>query len=416
MKIYEKERVFVRQYSYIAAGVMVLLFGGIIYAWSTLSVPMIAEFKEWTLSQISFTFTLCTLFFCIGGFLRGLIASKYSIRFTMLAAAILGCAGMLLTAQTTNNILFLYCGFGVLSGFSIGLAYNTVMSTVTSYFDTNRGTVSGILLMGFGFGSFVMGKVYQTILSSMILDWHGIFRLFAIAILLIFVLAGFVLKENSEETHEITTLESSIPTMDMTTKEMLHTRVFWTYFLWAILLASSGYILLSHANGILTEAVSHIHADTAATLVGLISICNGVGRIFWGFVYDKFQYKLTFMAIETAFALNIVMLYLGLRAESIVCIVTGFIAGGLFFAGLAALNSVFISDFFGTKYYPLNFSIINLNVLISSFGSVIAAIVYDKTGSYLSVILLLGCEMVLSLICILQIKKPKTKNVNRNSI
>ena len=239
MKIYEKERVFVRQYSYIAAGVMVLLFGGIIYAWSTLSVPMIAEFKEWTLSQISFTFTLCTLFFCIGGFLRGLIASKYSIRFTMLAAAILGCAGMLLTAQTTNNILFLYCGFGVLSGFSIGLAYNTVMSTVTSYFDTNRGTVSGILLMGFGFGSFVMGKIYQTLLSNMILDWHGIFRLFAIAILLIFVLAGFVLKENSEETHEITTLESSIPTMDMTTKEMLHTRVFWTYFLWAILLASS---------------------------------------------------------------------------------------------------------------------------------------------------------------------------------
>lgn len=53
MKIYEKERVFVRQYSYIAAGVMVLLFGGIIYAWSTLSVPMIAEFKEWTLSQMA---------------------------------------------------------------------------------------------------------------------------------------------------------------------------------------------------------------------------------------------------------------------------------------------------------------------------------------------------------------------------
>ena len=78
------------------------------------------------------------------------------------------------------------------------------MSTVTSCFETNRGTVSGILLMGFGFGSFVMGKVYQTILSSMILDWHGIFRLFAIAILLIFVLAGFVLKESTEETREIT--------------------------------------------------------------------------------------------------------------------------------------------------------------------------------------------------------------------
>ena len=126
-------------------------------------------------------------------------------------------------------------------------------------------------------------------------------------------------------------------------------------------------------------------------------------------MYDKFQYKITFIAIEIVFALNVSMLYLGIYAKNIVCIVTGFIAGGLSFAGLAALNSVFINDFFGTKYYPLNFSIINLNVLISSFGSIIAAIVYDKMGSYLSVILLLSCEMVLSLICALHIKRPNNK-------
>lgn len=409
MKFYKEERASVKQYSYIAVGVMVLLLGGVIYAWSTLSVPMIAEFKDWTLSQISFTFTLCTLSFCVGGFLRGLIASKCSIRFTMLTAAILGCAGMLLTAQTTDNILFLYSGFGILSGFAIGLAYNTVMSTVTNCFEANRGVVSGILLMGFGFGSFVMGKLYQTILSSMILDWHGIFQLFAGAILLAFILAGVVLEEKSVESYQVIELESYTQTTDMTTGEMLHTYVFWIYFLWAILLASSGYILLSHANGILMEAALHINADTAATLIGLISICNGIGRIIWGFVYDKFQYKITFVAIEIVFALNVSMLYLGIYAKNIVCIVTGFIAGGLSFAGLAALNSVFINDFFGTKYYPLNFSIINLNVLISSFGSIVAAIVYDKMGSYLSVILLLSCEMVLSLICALHIKRPKNK-------
>lgn len=409
MKVYKEERDSVKQYSYIAVGVMVLLLGGVIYAWSTLSVPMITEFKEWTLSQISFTFTLCTLSFCVGGFVRGLIATKCSIRFTMLTAAILGCAGMLLTAQTTDNILFLYSGFGILGGFAIGLAYNTVMSTVTNCFEANRGVVSGILLMGFGFGSFVMGKLYQTILSSMILDWHGIFRLLSSVIFLIFTLAAFILKEKSGETHQVIELGNATQTTDMTTREMLHTHIFWMYFLWAILLASSGYILLSHANGILMEAVSHINADMAATLVGLISICNGAGRIVWGLVYDKFQYKITFIAIEAAFALNIVMLYLGICTQHVVCIATGFIAGGLFFAGLAALNSVVISDFFGNKYYPLNFSIINLNVLISSFGSVVAAIIYDKTGSYLSVILLLSCEMVLSFICALHMKKPENK-------
>ena len=43
---------------YAIVGVIVLLFAGLVYAWSVLSTPIGAEFTGWTKAQLSLTFTL----------------------------------------------------------------------------------------------------------------------------------------------------------------------------------------------------------------------------------------------------------------------------------------------------------------------------------------------------------------------
>lgn len=42
---------------YAALGVLILLFAGMVYAWSVLSGPIAQEFPEWTKAQLSLTFT-----------------------------------------------------------------------------------------------------------------------------------------------------------------------------------------------------------------------------------------------------------------------------------------------------------------------------------------------------------------------
>lgn len=390
---------------YVILGTIVLLLSGLIYAWSILSVPLIQEYENWSLSQISLTFTICTFMFCIGGFLRGLVASKVSCKLTLIIAGVLFAGGLFLTATVQQNILSIYLGFGVLCGFSVGLAYNTIMSVVVEWFTNEKGVISGILLMGFGIGSFVIGKAFQLILTNGLMSWREIFCVFGAITGILYLIAGLVIKQPKKQIIESPRLQKK--EVGMTAKQMVLNRSFQIYFIWAILLASSGYILLAHANGMLNEAVPSIDVGLAASIVSLISICNGAGRIVWGLVYDKIHYKKTMWLIEIDFALCVISLWIGVQNGNLTLMNIGYIAGGLFFAGLAAMNPACIGDFFGAKYYPINFSIINMNVLISSFGSTLAALMYDKTGTFVSVILMLSVIWVISLLCVMFIRKPR---------
>ena len=145
---------------YAIVGVIVLLFAGLVYAWSVLSTPIAAEFTGWTKAQLSLTFTLVMILFCIGSLLCGLLAGKLSAKNAVRLGAVLFLAGFYI-ASRCQTPLTLYLGFGVLCGLGSGLSYNAVMSTMVKWFPDKPGLISGVLLMGFGGGSFLIGKLYQ---------------------------------------------------------------------------------------------------------------------------------------------------------------------------------------------------------------------------------------------------------------
>ena len=63
---------------------------------------------------------------------------------------------------------------------------------------------------------------------------------------------------------------------------MIKTRSFWLYFAWGGVIERSWTGLISQASGVAREAGPGVGAGTIATVVGLISIFNGIGRIiFW---------------------------------------------------------------------------------------------------------------------------------------
>ena len=58
------------------AGVLILLLAGLVYAWSVLSIPIGRDFPQWSKAQLSFTFTLVMICFCLGCFVRGRLADR----------------------------------------------------------------------------------------------------------------------------------------------------------------------------------------------------------------------------------------------------------------------------------------------------------------------------------------------------
>lgn len=398
---------------YAIIGVIVLVFAGLVYAWSVLSGPIAAEFNTWSAAQLSLTFTIAMSFFCIGGFVGGLVAGKVNVKINVWVSSVLFLIGFFLASSTTS-IAMLYIGFGVCAGFASGLAYNAVMSTMSKWFPDKQGLISGILLMGFGIGSFIIGKVYQAYTSAEIGGWRASFKVFAVILfVVIFVCGFFFIKPGKDFVPPVAAKakkasKNKVEGLDIPTIKIIQRPSFWFYFVWAVLLSAAGLILVSQARGFVAEvspSVAENAPGTVATVVGLISVFNGLGRVLFGGMFDKIGAKVMLL-VDCVFVVFIAVALLAFATHSFPILVVSFIIGGLAYSGITPTNSAFINAFYGATNYPVNFSIINLNLIVASFGGTLAGALYDATHTYTTSLYVMIGAVIVGFICTFAIKKP----------
>ena len=390
---------------YAIVGVIVLLFAGLVYAWSVLSTPIAAEFTGWTKAQLSLTFTLVMILFCIGSLLCGLLAGKLSAKNAVRVSAVLFLAGFFI-ASRCQSPLTLYLGFGLLCGLASGLAYNGVMSTMVKWFPDKPGLISGVLLMGFGGGSFLIGKLYQAWTPAGIGGWRTSFVVLGIICCVVLAVCSFFfVAPGADFTVPAGKGGRAVaaPREDIKPAVMLKRPAFWLYYVWAIAVSAAGLALISQTSGVVWEASADQTAASVATIVGLISICNAVGRVLFGGMYDKFGRSLSMQLVNGLFILTSVVLLLAMSSRSVVVVIIGFVIGGLAYSGVTPTNSAFCRAYFGPTSYPVNFPLINSNLIFASFGSTISGGLYDASGSYSSTFFLIIGLAVAGILCSLAI-------------
>ena len=391
---------------YAIVGVIVLLFAGLVYAWSVLSTPIAAEFADWSKAQLSMTFTIVMIMFCIGSLLCGLLTGKLSAKMAVRIGAVLFLLGFFL-ASRTQSLAMLYIGFGVLCGLSSGLCYNAVMSTMVRWFPDRPGLISGVLLMGFGGGSFIIGKLYQAWTPMEIGGWRASFLVMGIIIFVVLAICSFFFVAPGADFVAPAAKNSKaavkIAGKEYKPLEMVKKPSFWLYYVWAIALSAAGLALISQASGVVWEASASQTAGAVATIVGLISICNALGRVLFGGMYDKYGRSLSMQLVNILFIITSGVLILALAAKSVVVVIIGFILGGLAYSGITPTNSAFCRAYFGPANYPVNFSLINSNLIFASFGSTVSGALFDASGSYnVTFFLIIGLAVV-GILCSLAI-------------
>ncbi len=398
---------------YGAIGVLVLLFAGLVYAWSVLARPISEYFTAWSSTQLSFTFTLCIIFFCLGGLLNGLVSEKFPPKIMLKLSAILFLAGFVM-ASKSQNIMTLYIGYGVIAGLASGFAYNSVLGSIAKFFPDCPGLISGILLMGFGFGSFLIGKVYQAYTPSGVgvEAWRSSFMIFGVILFVVMFVSSFFIRKPTQEEIKLVsqnikeeTTNKKLQSIDVKPKDVLKKSSFWIYFLWATLLSASGLAVVSQASGIVVEVQKNISAGTISTVVGLISIFNGIGRVIFGGMFDKIGRLKTMLLNNILFVVSIAILMLAIMTSKFILIIIGFITIGMSYGGVTPTNAAFVNDFYGEKYYSVNLSLITMNLFIASFGSTIAGVLYDSTGSYFSTLIAMVIAVVIGFALTFMIKK-----------
>ena len=390
---------------YLVLGTASLLFGGIVYAWSILKAPLAAEFG-WSDSSLSLNFTLTMCFFCIGGMAGGALLKKIGFKLSCIISAVLSAAGFILAGGMSGGIAMLYISYGLLAGLGIGIAYNCIISTVSAWFADKKGLCSGVLMMGFGASALILGSLADALISNESFGWRMVFYMLGAALGVMFLITAVILRApKSGEAPAPKPAAGASSARDYTTGEMLRSITFWKAFILVVFLAAVGNTVISMARDL---ALSVGAVESLATLlVGVLSVCNGLGRVITGAVFDRFGRKTTMLGanIVAIFAAGLTLLAV-FTSSTALCVV-GLCLTGISYGSCPTISSAFISEVFGSKYFAMNFPIMNCNLVFASLIATGTSLITAATNGYSGAFILLLALSVIALFLNLSLRRER---------
>ena len=395
---------------YLAVGVFTMLFSGILYAWSILKMPFKTEF-QWTDSSLALNFTLTMCFFCLGAFLGSLIAKKIGHKLTLIIAGLLVGVGFALTGLlTANNQYMLYIAYALLAGAGIGISYNVTVSTVTGWFPDRKGLCSGCLMMGFGFSTLILGNLISLMFENASIGWSKTFIILGAVIGVVQILAGLILKKPSQDAVLPTPKPSKIAkaevfeVRDFTTIEMLKSFTFWRAFVCVAFITAVGNSVISFARDLMisVDAVPSL----ATTLVGVLSVCNGFGRVLTGVFFDAVGRRTTMIASNVLTIVAAGVTLIAVMLHSLPLCIVGLCLTGLSYGSCPTVCSAFTSGFYGQKHFSVNYSLVNSNLILAASIASVSNNLMLSFGNYTAPFVLLLSLAFVALILNFTIRKP----------
>ncbi len=397
------------RWGYLAIGVIAMLFAGVLYAWSILKSPLSGEFG-WSASGLALNFTIAMSFFCIGGLLGAQLSKRIGHKITLIAAGMVAALGFVLTASlSSSSIWVLYLTYGVLAGLGIGIAYNVVIATVSAWFPDKKGLCSGCLMMGFGASALVLGNAANSMFHSP-LGWRTTYILLGTAICVILVLAAFLLKKPDADTvlpqpkAAKNTGTESFDRQDYASGQMLCRPSFWMAFVCISFLAAVGSSVISFAKDLALSV--HAPEVLAVSLVGVLSVCNGLGRILTGAIFDIIGRRKTMVWANILTICAAAVTLLAVSIGSLPLCIAGLCLTGMSYGACPTITAAFTSSFYGMKYFSTNMAFMTFTSMGGSLIATVSNKVLEATGGYSTTFLMLLALTGMALVLNLFIRKP----------
>ena len=281
---------------------------GSVYAWSVLTRPIMVD-TGFTLSQTTWTFSLAILMLGLSAGFLGSFAEKIGPKKSGLLAMLFWVAGLFGTAYalSIHSLTLLYLFYGIIGGIGLGIGYITPVSTLVKYFPNRPGFATGLAIMGFGFASLIAGPLMQYLVAHVGLINN--FIILSITYLIVMSASSLYLKAPTPK--EPTRSNQDKSTMYVHNHGMLANDAMKTWqfsALWWVFFVNitCGIGLLSLASPMAQETISMTPA-AAASLVGIIGIFNGGGRIVWSTISDFLGRAQTYILF---FIMEIIAFYL----------------------------------------------------------------------------------------------------------
>ena len=268
---------------------------GTVYAWSFFQTLLVRQLG-WSFTETAWAFSLTILSLGTSAAWAGALLPKVGPRRLAVTGSVMFAVGYVLAslALKWDMLALFYVGYGVIGGAGIGLGYVTPVATVAKWFPDKKGLATGIVVMGFGVGAFLLSKGLAPLLvfylegdlSQVFLGLGVIFACVLIPCSLLLSNPPAAVEAVAEQTPAD---ESDSVAPYLRSSEFA---LMWIVFFFNI---AAGISVISFQSELLQEVWGLADptvepatlADYGATLIAVSSLCNGVGRLFWGLLSDR---------------------------------------------------------------------------------------------------------------------------------
>ena len=390
------------------AGVFLQIALGAVYAWSVFRVPLAKQFG-WSISEVTLTFTISIFVLGFAAFFGGLWLNRKGPRVVALTGGALYGLGVFL-ASFSHDLWWLYLSYGVIGGIGLGLGYIVPVAVLVKWFPDRRGLITGIAVGGFGAGALITAPVATRLIQSV-----GVLSTFAylgIAYLIVTVVTGLFMQNPPDGWKPVgwtptTNQTSHRAGRDFTLSEALKTWQWYALWLLLFLNTCAGISIISQEAPLFQEETG-VTAAIAASMVGLASIGNAVGRVFWAWVSDLITRSATFFVMFVAQIL--LFWFLPNIATAWFLTIVTFVVLMCYGGGFGTMPA-FTADYFGPKNVgPIYGLMLTAWGFASVFGPLLIAHMRETAGSYRGALHVIAGVMTISAVLPILVHPPRTRD------
>jgi MFS transporter, OFA family, oxalate/formate antiporter len=391
------------------AGVCLQMALGAAYAWSVFRIPLTKEFG-WSVSQVTLTFTISWFFLGCSSLAGGLWMKRVGPKVVAMTAGVLWGGGVFLASFSAYKLWWLYLTYGVIGGIGLGMGYIVPITVLVKWFPDRRGLITGIAVAGFGAGS-----LFSAPAAGWLMRHVGLLPTFSylgVAYGVIAVTASLFMRNPPDGWLP----EGWTPTAkhisqradrDYTLGEALGTWQWWAICALMSINTMAGLSVVSQASPIFQE-MGKASAATAAALVGIISIGNGAGRIFWAWISDLTSRKTAFFLM---YLVEVALFWTYHSIDSLPLLAVATFVMVMCYGGAYGITPAFAADYFGPRDVGSIFGLMMLPwAFASAFGPQLFAYRRQADGNYIQGLYLIAGMMTVALILPILVHPPRGRD------
>ena len=363
-----------------AAVVAMMMIANLQYSWTLFVHPLMGATRS-KLSDVQLAFTLFIALETWSMSLSGWLIDRLGPRIFLSFAGVLcgfGWAAMG-HAHTLTELYVLYS----LAGFGAAMVYCGSTSVGLKWFPDRRGLAAGTIAAGFGSGAALFVSIIAYLIR--VQSYRAAFLYTGVAQgLLIMCAAQFLQNPRGGSVAAASHLAAKVKirrhTEDFNSFEMLRTPQFYVLYLIMTMMGIGGLMVTAQLAPV--AATMKVGMSVLTLALTLNPIANGASRLSWGWVSDHFGRERTMAVAFLLQSVSLVsVLTLGARSSAwfVVCLVMVYFTWGEIYSLFPAT----CADYFGSANASSNYSFLYSSKGTASIvGGWIAAILYEKTGTW----------------------------------